>query len=79
MAELIELVRPRFLVPVHGELPMQEAQARIAVARSGLDRGAVRMLENGDVLELDRDHAEVVDRVSSRVVLADADGLPLPI
>ena len=79
VAELIELVRPRFLVPVHGELPMQEAQARIAVARSGLDRGAVRILENGDVLEIDRDHAEVVDRVSSRVVLADADGLPLPI
>ena len=72
-------MRPRFLVPVHGELPMQEAQARIAVARSGLDRGAVRILENGDVLELDRDHAEVVDHVSSRVVLADADGLPLPI
>ena len=79
VAELIELVRPRFLVPVHGELPMQEAQARIAVARVGLDRSAIRIMENGDVLELDREQAEVVDHVSSRVVLADADGLPLPI
>ena len=73
-------MRPRFLVPVHGELPMQEAQAP---HRRGAQRASTAARcdpgENGDVLELDRDHAEVVDHVSSRVVLADADGLPLPI
>jgi ribonuclease J len=77
VAELIELVRPRFLIPVHGEPEMLEAQARIGVARAGLDRGAVLVAGNGDVIELAGDRAEIVDHVVSAVVQADAAGLPL--
>jgi ribonuclease J len=77
VAELIELVRPRYLVPVHGDEDMLEAQGRLGVARAGIDRGAVLLARNGDVLELSGDGAEIVDHVDARVVHADADGLPL--
>jgi ribonuclease J len=77
VAELIDLLRPRFVVPVHGERHMLEAQARIAVARGGLDREAVLLAGNGDVIELGRERAEIVDHLEARVVMADGDGLPL--
>ena len=81
VAELIELLRPRFLVPVHGELPMQEAQARIAVARvRPRPRRRPHHGRNGDVLELDRDQAEVVDHVlEPRGRWPTPTALPLPI
>jgi ribonuclease J len=50
--ELIDLLRPRFVIPVHGERDMQEAHARIAVARGGLARAEVILATNGDVVEL---------------------------
>jgi ribonuclease J len=77
VAELLDLVRPRFLMPVHGERHMLEAQAQIAVARAGLDRNAVILADNGDVVEIGRDRAEIVDHLDARVVLANGDGLPI--
>lgn len=75
--ELYGLLRPAFTMPVHGEREMLEAQARIAVARAGLDRDQVLLVQNGDVVELRADGVEVVDHHDVRVIEADADGLPL--
>ena len=74
VAELIELLRPQVVVPIHGEEWMLEAQARIAVARGGYDRSAVVLARNGDVIELTRDGAEIVDRVPVQVIEAASDG-----
>ena len=75
--EMLTLLRPRFLVPVHGEQQMLDAQARIAVARCGIDRGNVVLAANGDVIALREDSAAVVDHVDVAVVEADGDGWPL--
>ena len=75
--EMITLLRPRFLVPVHGEPQMLEAQARIAVARCGIDRNDVLIVANGDVIGLREDSIAVVDHVDVAVVEADGDGYPL--
>ena len=75
--EMIGLLRPRFLVPVHGEPQMQEAQARIAVARGGMDRNDVILARNGDVIVLTRDRCEIDDHVPVSVIEADGDGMPL--
>ena len=56
---------------------MQEAQARIAVARGGLDRGNVVLARNGDVIVLTRDRCEIDDHVPVEVIEADGDGVPL--
>jgi mRNA degradation ribonuclease J1/J2 len=62
---------------MHGELQMQEAQARIAVARCGIDRGRVVVARNGDVIALARDRCEIDDHVAVEVIEADGDGIPL--
>ncbi|CAA9530004.1 MAG: Ribonuclease J2 (endoribonuclease in RNA processing) [uncultured Thermoleophilia bacterium] len=72
--ELIDLLRPRFVIPVHGESDMQEAHARIAVARGGLGRSDVVLARNGDVIELTRDAATIVEHRTVRVIAADGDG-----
>jgi ribonuclease J len=75
--EMLSLLRPQFLVPVHGEPQMLEAQARIAVARCGMDRANVLLCTTGDVIALRERSIEVVDHVDVAVVQADGDGWPL--
>jgi len=75
--EMIGLLRPTYVVPVHGEPQMQEAQARIAVARCGIDRGRIVIARNGDVIALSRDRCEIDDHVPVEVIEADGDGIPL--
>jgi ribonuclease J len=75
--EMISLLRPTFLVPVHGEPQMQEAQARIAVARCGMDRGRIVLARNGDVIALSRERCAIDDHVPVEVIEADGDGIPL--
>jgi ribonuclease J len=74
IAEMIELARPQFVIPVHGERSMQETQARIAVDRCGVAPDAALIATNGDVIELGRDAAAIVDHLELAVVEADGDG-----
>jgi len=79
---MLNLTRPRFLVPVHGEYRHQHLHAELA-RRSGIPDEDIFILENGDVLELDADNGEIVDKVQTGMVLVDgyelgdADGLVL--
>ncbi len=77
VADLITLLRPRFLVPMHGEREMLEAQGRIAVERCGMHAEDVLLATNGDVITLTRGTAEITDHVDVRTISADADGTPL--
>ncbi len=45
------LLKPKFLVPVHGELHMRYAHRDIAM-KVGMDEGNILLLDNGDILEL---------------------------
>ena len=67
---VLNLVRPRYFVPVHGEYRHLMAHAQIAwdlgVAESG-----IFVLEDGDVLELSEGSAEVVERVSAGPIYID--------
>ncbi len=76
--QMISLIRPRFLIPVHGEPQMQEAQARIAVARCGMDRDQIVLARNGDVLVLSADTCVIDHHVPVAVIEADGDGIALP-
>ncbi len=79
---MLNLTRPRFLVPVHGEYRMQHMHAAFA-RQSGMGDEDIFILENGDVLELESDNGEVVDKVPTGMVLVDgfelgdADGIVL--
>jgi ribonuclease J len=67
---MLNLTRPRFLVPVHGEYRMQHQHAELA-RQSGMSDEDIFILENGDVLELEADNGEIVDKVATGMVFVD--------
>jgi len=67
---VISLVRPRGVMPVHGEFRMQAAQARMA-ADAGVPASSIVLAENGSVVELTKDGVGIVDRVDSGVTFVD--------
>jgi ribonuclease J len=63
LAEIVRRVRPATFVPIHGELRMLAAHARLVeAALSGDVR--VQVIENGDVLRLDDAGARVEERIA---------------
>ena len=67
---MINLLRPQFFVPVHGEYRHQHYHAQLA-RESGLRDEDIIILENGDVLELDAENAEIVGKVAAGMVFVD--------
>jgi ribonuclease J len=67
---MLNLTKPKFLVPVHGEYRMQHIHAELA-RQSGIPDEDIFILENGDVLELDADNGEIVDKVPTGMVFVD--------
>jgi ribonuclease J len=76
VAEMVRLLAPQAVIPMHGETPMLEAQAEIAIA-CGVAPERVHVGANGDVIEVDRDGLRLVDQVDAIPVPAGSDGLPL--
>ncbi|MHC1578847.1 MAG: ribonuclease J [Dehalococcoidia bacterium] len=69
---LLNLVKPKFFVPVHGEY--RHLSLHASLARSmGIPKDDVFVLENGDILELGQDSGKVVAR--TRVGLIYVSGL----
>ena len=62
LSELVKLVRPKHFIPIHGELRMLSAHARLVqTALSGDVQ--THLLENGEVVRIDAASARVEDRV----------------
>ncbi|HET8605748.1 MAG TPA: ribonuclease J [Gaiellaceae bacterium] len=71
---LIGLVRPKALMPVHGEIRMQTAHARLA-QQGGVPAEAILICENGTVVELDQGRARIVDQIPAGVTFVDGLGV----
>ena len=71
---LYGLVRPRAVMPIHGEYRMQAANARMA-QDAGVPADAIVLAENGSVVELSRDGVRIVDQVESGVTFVDGLGV----
>jgi ribonuclease J len=70
LLELLRRVRPRFLVPVHGEYRMLVQLAHLA-ARAGFPADDVLVAEDGDVLAVSTGGARRESRVAAGRVLLD--------
>jgi ribonuclease J len=70
LTRMLETVRPRSFVPVHGEFRMLQAHARLAEA-AGVPAHAVRIADNGTVLELDADGVSVAGQIEAGTILVD--------
>jgi len=67
---LLSLVRPKFFVPIHGEYRHLSLHARLA-KNLGMPESNVFILENGSVLELDREKGKVTGRLPTGNVYVD--------
>ncbi|MBT9156249.1 MAG: Ribonuclease J1 [Firmicutes bacterium] len=71
---LINMTRPKFMVPCHGEYRHQAAFSDLAQLM-GYDASAVLSVENGQVVEFTPDSARVVGSVTAGSVLVDGIGV----
>jgi ribonuclease J len=71
---IIGLLRPRAVMPVHGEFRMLAAHAQIA-REGGIDDGNIVMAENGSVVELSEDGVRIVDHVTAGMTFVDGLGV----
>ena len=68
---VINLVKPRYFIPIHGEYRQLKLHAEMAAAMHG-SVGQVILIESGDVLEFDELGARKVGRVSVGRVCIDS-------
>jgi ribonuclease J len=66
---MINLVRPKFFIPVHGDYRHLKRHAELAAATGVPEK--VILLEDGDVLSLDREHAEKTGKVTTGRICID--------
>jgi ribonuclease J len=67
---LINLVRPKYFIPVHGDYRNLQKHAKLAMETGAVEHAMV--IEDGDVLELDKTDARKKDKVTSGRVLIDS-------
>jgi ribonuclease J len=71
---MFEAVRPKFLIPIHGETRQLYRHAE-AARKWGQPRDRIILAESGDVIELGEDSARVSDKVTVGRTLIDDSGL----
>jgi ribonuclease J len=71
---LLGLLRPKAVMPIHGEFRMLAAHGRLA-QEAGVPASSILIAENGDVVELTREEARIVDHVESGMTFVDGLGV----
>ena len=71
---LIHLIKPRYFVPIHGELRHLTMHARIA-QEMGIPAANTMVVENGYILEFDEEGGRVGERVPGGYVFVDGSGV----
>ncbi len=71
---LISLIRPKFFIPVHGELRMLKAHARLA-REMGIPAENIFVVENGTPIRFHNGKAEQLPRLPGGYVFVDGSGV----
>src|SRR6188472_790536 len=67
---MLSLLRPRHVMPIHGEYRMLAAHAKLA-RDAGVPEERILIAENGSVVELARGGARLVDKVDAGITFVD--------
>ncbi len=70
MKLLIHLTRPRFLIPIHGEVRHLYQHAQLGV-QVGIPRENIAVIENGQVIELDGESLRLAEKVPTSFVFVE--------
>src|SRR5438128_1528616 len=71
---MTEAVRPKFVVPIHGEYRMLFRHKEFVKNHVGIPEERIILIENGDVLELDGERAAIVDKREIKRTFIDETG-----
>ena len=71
---MINMVRPEYFIPIHGEYMMRRQHAKIAMDL-GIKPENIFTMDNGDVLELRKDSAKIVGKIRTGRVFVDGKGV----
>src|SRR5207253_5195874 len=71
---ILGLVRPKAVMPVHGEFRMLAAHAQLA-REGGVPASSIVMAENGSVVELAAGRTRIVDRIETGMTFVDGLGV----
>jgi ribonuclease J len=71
---MLNLIKPKYFIPVHGEYRMQVAHAKYA-EQTGVDPNNIFIADNGQVIELSKDKGRIAGRVHSGRTLIDGLGV----
>ncbi len=74
MKLLINLVRPRFLIPIHGELRQLKQHARLA-NQMGIPAENILVAENGQTIDVKDDKIKLGERVPTANIFVDGSGV----
>lgn len=70
LRQMIELTRPEYVIPTHGEYRHLALYADLAV-ETGVSRDHITMVERGDVVELDECGIDIIDRIHVGSILVE--------
>ena len=71
---MLHLVRPRYLIPIHGELRMLKQHARLGL-EVGMDERQIAIVENGRVIEFAHGEMSLGERIPGGYVFVDGSGV----
>ena len=71
---MINLMKPKFFVPIHGEYRMQVVHGKIA-ANMGVEEDHIIIPEKGDVIEIKSGRIRMVGKVPAGNILIDGSGV----
>ena len=71
---ILSLLRPKAVMPIHGEFRMLAAHAQLA-REAGVPSSSIVLAENGSVVELSAEGVRIVDRVEAGVTFVDGLGV----
>jgi len=74
LKELINLVKPKYFIPIHGEQRHLVHHSRLA-ADCGIKPGNIFILENGSIIEINKDGIKTAGKIPCSEILVDGLGV----
>lgn len=71
---MLRLMKPKYFMPIHGEFRMQKMHAKLA-QDCGVPAENCFLMDNGDVLALDKTEGQLAGKVPSGSVYVDGNGI----